>query len=576
MQKYIYLIIFFLLLLALAVGGLLYLLRRDAPPQATQIMLSVLAPESVTSGDEVAFTVQYRNATKTSLREAELVFHYPPEAFPLTESLQRVESVSLGTLAPGVGGSQEFRAFVVGPKHSTIRPSVELRYKSGSGDTPFEKRADMVVQISQVPFYLNVVVPQQAISGARIVYFISYENITSHALTGTRIRLHYPDGFVFSSGEPAPTEDSYIWDIGEVPQSGKGRITVSGALEGYAGDTKKVRAEVGFLHQGRFFPYTDSSFDTVIAPSPLWVSLDFVNHQESIAKLGEALSVRVRYKNNLEVPVKDAVLRLELGGSMFVSKGLATDNGFFDSTRNTILWTPANVKQLLFLNPGQELSVTVRVALKDAFPVQGPDDTNFIARFAATLESINVPADLALNKLSASAALDVKIETAPQITTVTRHQDDVSGMVNAGPLPPKVNSETQFTVHWRVAVPANDIENVEVRSVLPTGVVATGEVMTYYTDAKPTFNATTGEVVWFIPKVSANTGIALPALEAIFQVAVVPSVTQIDQAIELIRKTSLVAVDTFTGRPVSAESPAVGTDKLVDAAADQRLGRVVP
>lgn len=577
MQRYILLLTFFLLLIAATITGLFYFLRVKPGAIAAEVSITLTAPEETTSGDETAFFVRYKNGTRVPLTDTELFFRYPEGAVPLEKPGQRIEAVSLGTLAPGAEGAREFRAQLIGTKGSIVVSSAELSYKS-AGATTFRKRIEAATRIADIAFFLDFVVPQRALAGERIVYFLTYENMATRAFPETVIRVRYPTGFSFSSAEPAPTAEQTVWEIGEIPTGGRGRITITGTLSGTEGETKKVLAEIGFLRQGLFFPYAESSFDTIIAPSPLSVSAELIDRAENVARRGETLNVRIRYKNSAEIPLQEVVLRAALEGDMFSLRKVTADSGFFDSTRNVALWTPANVKELSFVNPGEEHAVILRATLKEAFPIASAGDANFTARIVVTAETINVPPSFALNKLSSSATLEVKIETAPEFTAAAYYRDETSGIVNTGPLPPKANVETRFTIHWRIAVPANDLENVEVRTTLPTGIVPTGTAISYYTDAKPSFNATAGEVAWFIPRVPANTGVTSPAYETVFQVAVIPSVTQIDQAVELARISTLSAVDAFTGRQLSARTPALSTERLSDAAPDGKrtMWRVVP
>ncbi|MDP3962875.1 MAG: hypothetical protein Q8Q39_00030 [bacterium] len=573
MQKYVALIIIFLVLLAAAVSGLVYVFRNSDQGPAEEVALQIIAPQDITSGDEVAFEVKWHNGTRVPLHDAKIFFRYPDGAIPLERPEQLIETVTVGTIAPSAEGSRIFKGYVVGAKSSIVRASAELAYKS-AGIAEFRKVAETSVRIADASFFLDFVVPQRAVSGERIVYFLRYENLAVHPFGDVRVRVRYPDGFAYGGAEPAATEGSDTWDLGEVAQGGKGLITISGFLEGMEGDTKRVKAEIGFMRAGQFFPYTESSFDTIVAPPPLAIQLE-LDSGSDVANLGQTLNARLRFKNNTQAPIKEVVVRAVLEGNMFIPRSVSAERGYFDSTRNMLIWTPANVKQLAFLDPGIEQTLTFRLTLRDDFPITEPGDTNFTARIVGTVESIHVPPDLALNKITSSDTLQVKLQTEMDFSAWGRYYDDSSGIVNSGPIPPRVNQETKFTMHWRIAVPANDLENFEVRATLPTGVYPTGEVVTRYTDARPTFNVTTGEVVWFISRVPANTGILYPAYEAIFQVGMVPSVTQIGQGVELMRESRVGAADLFTGNAISAQAPPVRSDQVFEQSG-QADGRVQP
>jgi hypothetical protein len=130
MQKYIYLISLFLIILAAAITGLYYVVYAPPNTSPSAVILTLTNPSDVTSGDEVNFLVKYKNGTGASLSNANLFFHFPEGSVPAEKPDQLVSAMEIGAMKPGEEGSREFKAQVIGAKNSVLRAEAELTYNS--------------------------------------------------------------------------------------------------------------------------------------------------------------------------------------------------------------------------------------------------------------------------------------------------------------------------------------------------------------------------------------------------------------------------------------------------------------
>ncbi|MDP1628999.1 MAG: hypothetical protein Q8L57_00095, partial [bacterium] len=176
-------------------------------------------------------------------------------------------------------------------------------------------------------------------------------------------------------------------------------------------------------------------------------------------------------------------------------------------------------------------------------------DKNFVLRVKSAIETPTVPSylGLALAKISVSGEIAVRVRTELRVSAKGYFRDPAGYIKNSGFLPPKVGEVTTYTIHWQVVNPANDLENVVLRTTLPAGISWTGETAIPYGAAEPAYNERTGEVIWSIGRVPAQSGIILPAFQAYFRVAAVPSVNQIGNLISIINETEFSGRDVFTG-----------------------------
>jgi hypothetical protein len=135
-----------------------------------------------------------------------------------------------------------------------------------------------------------------------------------------------------------------------------------------------------------------------------------------------------------------------------------------------------------------------------------------------------------------------------------------------GPLPPKVETETQYTVTWNASNSTNAVANAVVTATLPSYVKWTG--MLSPANAPITYNPIGGIVTWTIGDIPEN-----QAKTASFQVSITPSISQIGDHPTIVSDQRINAFDRFARSPIETTAPPVTT---LAAAASSAQGIVVP
>ena len=145
---------------------------------------------------------------------------------------------------------------------------------------------------------------------------------------------------------------------------------------------------------------------------------------------------------------------------------------------------------------------------------------------------------------------------------------------NSGPIPPKVEQETTYTVIWSIVNTSNRISDAEVRAVLPIYIKWYGSVSPGSENLS--YNPSTNEVIWLPGDIPAGTGIGKPPREVAFQVVLTPSLSQVKTAPDLITGTVLTGTDAFSGVSLLQGKPNVSTVLSTDPKAGQDTDLVVP
>jgi hypothetical protein len=172
-----------------------------------------------------------------------------------------------------------------------------------------------------------------------------------------------------------------------------------------------------------------------------------------------------------------------------------------------------------------------------------------------------------------SAVETRKITLATDLSLTSRLVRSVGSLENSGPIPPKVDVPTTYTVIWNLTNSFNQVSNVEVRATLPSYVKWTG--LKSPDNESFSFNQVTNEVVWNAGSVLPNTGFGSAKKEVAFQIEFLPSVSQISQTPYLVGEASLTATDKVTGQKIQSKAGAINTNFSSDSTYKESDDRVV-
>jgi len=124
---------------------------------------------------------------------------------------------------------------------------------------------------------------------------------------------------------------------------------------------------------------------------------------------------------------------------------------------------------------------------------------------------------------------------------------------NSGPIPPKAEVKTTYTVALALSNSVNDIADGELTLKLPNYVKYEGEISP--SSDKVTWNETTRLLRWNVGTIPARTGYGTSPRILYIKVSVTPSRTQIGQILTLANTITFVGKDAFANADISETSP---------------------
>ncbi|MDP2735709.1 MAG: hypothetical protein Q8P12_05895 [bacterium] len=506
--------------------------------------------------EEITYVVRYKNNGDVRLERPTLIFEYPLGAVPSEGDSTRVTQ-NLEDIYPGQERNLSFTARLFGREGEVKEARAQIQYTPRNLNAQFESETATTTVISQVPLAFELDLPSRMESGQQFTFALNYFSNSSYPLSDLRIKMEYPEGFVFVGATPSPIGESE-WNVGLLNRTEGGRISVTGTLQGSVQESKIFRATLGTFKEGQFTLLKEVNRGVEITRTRLLIDQEVNGSLEYVASPGDALHYVISFKNVSEKALENLFLIVSLDGIPFdLSSVKAGAGGTFQQGDNSVIFEASRVPRLRFLGIGEEGSVEFFVNVKQAWETVSPQDKNFSLRSKVILSDV-------------TEEFEVKVASGLEVRQRGFFEDEVFG--NQGPLPPRVGQETTYTVLWQVQNPYSDVTNVKVRAVLGPGVSLTGNI--FPQGASLTFDQASREVVWDVGEVEAGTGPYITPPAVAFQISFVPLSVQRGTAPRLVLEARITADDLFAERSLAGTGAALDTTLPDDASVTQAMGIV--
>jgi uncharacterized repeat protein (TIGR01451 family) len=525
------------------------------------VELTFTAPDHATSGDQITYTVTYKNNTNVDLTNMSFRLFYPNGSIVLKDSKPTTpesEAFVVETLKPGQSETKEFTAFLVGDKGTIQTAKLNLIFKAGTLRSSFEREVTAATTITALPVTLTLVAPPTAVSGQMIEYLLDLRNDSGSDLSDLKVAVTYPDGFVVQKMTPTPTSGNTSWDVDTLKAAERKRISITGALSGNEREARTITAVLQRNLNGQYVDYVRTDSFTMISSPLLSVTVSPENGRDYVAFPGDTLRYTIPYANNSRYTLLGMALGVKLEGDMYDTSRLISTQGSYDDSTRTLSFNSGGVSDFAAFPPGRTGKLTFSVPLKAGLSgsTLGGAKT-FYVKATAQLSTTNVPTGIDGTEVSANDSVITKIGSQPSLASAALF-DNGAG---SGSLPPVVGSETALTIRWQLTNPGNDVRNAVVTATLPTGVTFKGGAATANGTA-PTYDSNRNIVTWSVGTLPFGTGNGTARYEATFQVSIKPSANQKGSSVKLLTATALTGVDSFTGLNVQSNARDVTTDDV--------------
>lgn len=557
-KVFVFSVLFFVLASAIAAfvffGGMNIISSKN-------VDIKVIGPVSIGGGQEVSLDINVINNNNTNLESVSLLIEYPEGTRNVADLSKEIsnERFALGQIKSGDDYNQNIKVVFFGEKESVKEVKISLEYRVENSSALFYKEKVYEVSISSAPVVVTATYPKEVNSNQDMSFNVEVASNSKDVINDFLVKVEYPFGFVYKSVTPDAFYENNVWKFSNLKPGEKKNISIKGNIIGQDNEEKVFRINVGTANENDerviAVPFSELVESILIKKSFIGLEI-FINGEEGnyVGQGGSPVNTNFVVRNNLPSRLFNVSVEASLKGGAFNQASVApNNNGFFQSFNNTILWDKRSVSNLSDMDPGAREEFSFRLT-----PLQY---SNIAKGLKPEVEMIiKVSAERILESGSAeqiSATETRKIVLASNVSLSSTVVRSIGDIENSGPVPPKVNVPTTYTVVWSVNNSFNQASNVEVKATLPAYVKWTNlkspqsEIFSY--------NKSTNEVVWNVGSILPDTGSG-SSKKIYFQLEFLPSSSQIGQAPILLGETSLSGIDKVTGLKLNAKAGAVTTN----------------
>ncbi len=547
----------------LAIGYVSYMFFAGGNTVSNEnIDVNILGNTFTAGGEKLPLVIEIVNRNNTPLDLVDLVVEYPKgSTSDLFSGTERLRS-SLGTIATGATKSETVDIVLFGEQGSVRNVKISLEYRIEGSNAIFVKEKNHEVSINSTPIDLTVDAPAEVSPNQDVIFKIKVATNTINSAPKVLVKLDYPVGFQFISSTPAPAYDNNVWNFGDMPAGSEQNISILGKMvDVYDGDQKTFH----------IFGGTQSEKDK----SEVGIVFNSLGHNISIRKpfIEAKLSVngsykreyavsskttifgQVNWKNNLDTKVNDLSIIVRISGNIFDPRTINASPGFYNSVEDYLIWDKNTVEDFSEVGPGETGAITFSVSPLPLYSASSGLASNPSFTVDVSITGKQSLEGNILKELKNSDNKIVKMISDVGFTAKTLYYS--GPFKNTGPIPPKAEEETTYTITWGLTNTANNISKVQVRSSIPPWVRFTGMVSP--SNENVTYDSTTREIVWNALSIPKGAGITRDVKEVSFQLALIPSTSQIGERPVLLNKASLTGYDDFANVNIQGSKPAFNT-----------------
>jgi len=540
----------------------------------------ISGPVSVAGGEELPLDIQVKNNNNIDLKTVDLIVEFPSgtrQAGDLQTALQRYSEV-LGDI--NIGQSQEriVKSVLFGQENTQEVIKVTVEYRVSGSNAIFSKEKDYNILLSSSPINISVNGPT-SVNSNQPVNFVA--NITSNSLTTVKnliLKIDYPFGFTLNNSTPkSVSSDGSVFSLGDLEPGAKRVINISGIAQGQDGEQRVFRFTVGTSkpadNKSIDVPLSIYSTTLTLSKPSIGLSLDLnQSTSPSVAISGDqTVNGNISWQNNLAGKINNVAVTVKFVGNILNKNSVNVQRGFYNSVDNSITFDKTDYPDLATLNPGDVGDMSF------AFSLFSPSTNSNISYGNSQVElDISAVGDVVGDNGTTRETLFSDTRTVKELSglrILSRSLHTLGAFENSGPVPPKAENETTYTIVWTATNSFNSISGASVTAVLPPYVKWTG--YTSPSTEKINYDANSGQIVWNIGDMQPGLGTNSPAREVSFQVSITPSLSQVGQELNLVNEATINGVDAFSGERVGEVKPPTTTNIVSDPEYSQDIGKVV-
>ncbi|HEU5114996.1 MAG TPA: hypothetical protein VFT82_04500 [Candidatus Paceibacterota bacterium] len=568
-RRYAYKIVFIcsalFLLAAFAIAAYTFLSGGNFV-SVDNVDILIEGPATIAGGDTLSLDVTVANKNQTGIQLVDLVAEYPQGTKdPLDPSKDLTqERISLGDINSQSVAQKNLSAILFGQEGDVKDIKFTAEYRTADSNAIFFKEKVYHVTISSSPVIVSVDSLDKVQGGEPFDMTVTVTSNTTDTVKNLLLSLDYPFGFSVVSSDPAATYGDNVWDIGDLAPGAKRIIKLRATATGDDGEDKTMHANVGIQssQNEREIATTIITQDHTFTIEKPFLGIDLTldgSHSDLAAAAGHIVHGDILWSNNSASQITNARIVATLSGNVLDRNSVTVeDGGYYDSLSNSIIWDSGRATSLATIAPGANGRVSFTLSSSPLSPgqaVSNPQITIAVSASGDRTDESGAPQ-------SVNTAVTRSVKLASNLALSSRAVYSQGPFKNTGPMPPKVDQATTYTVIWTVTNTSNTVTGAKVTANLPPYVKWTGAVDP--SDASISYDPKSGSVEWDVGDVPANADIGSGAKQVSFQISFTPSANQAGGSPDLVSDAAITGTDVFTGAVLQNSAPGLSTRITTD------------
>jgi len=521
---------------------------------SNNIDVKITGPSSISSGEELDLGISVINQNRTDLENVTLFIEYPDSAKSVDEGQAVLTrgKIPLATIAKGQSKEYPLRALLFGEKDAIKTITFRVEYTIKGSNSVFSKEKTYEVTINSSPILLNVSYPKEINSGQLVTLTIDITSNSPVVVSGALVKVEYPYGFTYKDSSMTSIRDS-LWSVGDLKNGDKKTLKVTGQLVGQNMEERSFRVSIGT-------PSGDNSkdFDTTLSASQVTIGIrkSFFNlavQSDTSVDVGQSASISVTYQNTLPEKIVNSRIVTKISGNIFDRNRVsANNNGYYRSSDTSVTWDKNTTPALGEMLPGVDGQVSLAVG-----SFTNPAQIRSIKNPYIDVSTVMTGNRSGTDQSEVSSSQDITIKFSTNLGIYAKSYRTTGPITNTGPVPPRVDRESTYTVVWGLTNTTNEVKDAVVTAVLPAYVTWKGE--TFPTNEGITYNPDTRTVTWNAGSIATNIGYGYAPRTVTFKIGATPSTIHVGNSLDIVVNTIARATDTFTSKKLSVGGGVVTT-----------------
>lgn len=559
------LVIFFAFLAGLSWLG--FFIFKPGKFSGEGVKLEITSPKEAAGGEEVTYLIKYDNGESVPLGQTEINLRYPEKFIFKEANPQPANSEnlwSLGSIPAGGTGQIEIKGQLFGEINSSQTLQAVLTYKPADFNSDFQKVAQAVIEIKNSFLEISIEGQEKVLVNDKISYKVKYKNNSAAPFQNIKIKVLYPENFVFDSAKPENEKgDNASWLVSSLDSGAEGEIEVLGSFIGDVEGSEEFKMQIGFILDDSFYLQKEISVavEVIRGEAPLTLIVNGDNKDRTLS-FGDTLNYSIVYKNNSQVEMKDIEMKITLETTSRNNKSLLDWTSLVDENNGqvagvqvsenlrsgAIAWTGQQVENLSSLSSGEENTINFQIEVKDFEDVRDWQIQDFEIKNLVEMKIRKMGDLISEPKVVQSNSITLKLNSDLKLVAQSRYFNDDNVAVGYGSIPPKVGETTAYRIFWKLTNSLHEIENLKVSAVLPQNInwpnkfeIDAGEI---------NFNAATREVAWTLNRMPKD----VQSVGVNFEIMITPDASLAGKILTLLSSTAAVGTDKVTGGVMAVNS----------------------